>query len=274
MYKAISLGCLGHSAPLHEAAPILHKYGAEGVWLDLTPDIMAVPGRTRSILQENQLRFAGFNAAVPWNAADREDFGLLRQQAQYAEHMGVTRAVTGIMPFSDTMDFRENYVFHLKRYRESVKVLSQFGVRLGVEFIGVPSIRKGHPYAFLKNMKEMLSFLNDVDPDHTGLLLDLFHFETAGHKCEELQWLKNRQIVLVHIMDAPAVPVEEQQDAVRALPGATGFLPIEEFLRALDEIGYTGPVLPEPFDPSLALMPLEDAVRTAMAAVDRVWLKK
>ena len=274
MYKAIALGCIGQSAPLHEAAPILHRYGAEGVWLDLSPEVMAVPEHTRAVLQENQLCFAGFGAAVPWSASDREDFGLLRAQAQYAERMGVTRAITGIMPFSDTMDFSENYAFHLKRYRESVKVLSSFGVRLGVEFIGVPSIRNGHRYAFLKNMGEMLEFLNDVDPDNTGLLLDLFHFQTAGHKNEELLRLKDKQIVLVHIMDAPPVPMEEQQDLVRALPGSTGVLDIGGFFGALEKIGYSGPVLPEPFDPSLGKMPLEDAVRTAMAAVDSVWPAK
>lgn len=274
MYKAISLGCIGHAAPFHEAAPILHRHGAEGVWLSLTPDVMAMPERTRSILQDNGLRFAGFNAAVPWSAAEHEDFGLLRAQAQYAERMGVTRAVTGIMPFSDTMDFAENYAFHLKRYRESVKVLASFGIRLGVEFIGVPSIRNGHKYAFLKNMDEMLAFLADVDPDNTGLLLDLFHFETAGHRNEELLKLRDEQIVLVHIMDAPNVPMEEQQDLVRALPGSTGVLHIGGFFDALTKISYSGPVLPEPFDKSLAEMPLEAAIQTAMGAVDRVWPEK
>jgi sugar phosphate isomerase/epimerase len=64
----------------------------------------------------------------------------------------------------------------------------------------------------------------------------------------------------VHVNDAPAdVPIEQQVDTVRALPGETGMIDIVGFLQALQVIGYDGPVVPEPFKQDLADLPSDDA---------------
>ena len=63
-----------------------------------------------------------------------------------------------------------------------------------------------------------------------------------------LKALTPAQVVYVHVNDAPAgVPIDEQMDGVRALPGETGVIDIAGFLKALQGIGYDGPVTPEPF---------------------------
>ena len=77
----------------------------------------------------------------------------------------------------------------------------------------------------------------------------------------------------VHVNDAPAgVPVEEQLDNVRALPGETGVIDIAGFLQSLQAIGYDGPVVPEPFKKELADLPSDDArLETVGAAMDRIF---
>ena len=50
---------------------------------------------------------------------------------------------------------------------------------------------------------------------------------------------------------------------MRVLPGASGLIDLTGFLRALDGIGYDGPVAVEPFDASLAAMPPGERVRLA-----------
>jgi len=60
-------------------------------------------------------------------------------------------------------------------------------------------------------------------------------------------------------------------DLVRRLPGETGVIDIVGFLKALKEIGYDGPVTPEPFDKSLKEMPKDEAVRKVGKAMDKVW---
>jgi sugar phosphate isomerase/epimerase len=82
------------------------------------------------------------------------------------------------------------------------------------------------------------------------------------------------KIVLVHINDAP-LGLERDQlvDNKRGLPGTTGVLPLKDFMAALQEIGYCGPVEAEPFDDTLKELPEEerlqlvaDSMRLAMGA--------
>ena len=60
--------------------------------------------------------------------------------------------------------------------------------------------------------------------------------------------MRNQDIVLVHVNDAPkGIPVDEQLDNTRDLPGATGVIDLPGFMGALQSIGYDGPVTVEPF---------------------------
>ena len=69
------------------------------------------------------------------------------------------------------------------------------------------------------------------------------------------------------------MPVDEQVDNVRALPGETGVIDIAGFLQALRTIGYDGPVVPEPFKKELNDLPSDDdrleVVGSAMTAIFR-----
>jgi len=79
-------------------------------------------------------------------------------------------------------------------------------------------------------------------------------------------------VVNVHINDAPAgVPLEKQVDNVRCLPGETGVMDVRRFLECLQQIGYTGPVMAEPFSERVRKMKREDAIRATKDAIDGVW---
>lgn len=63
-------------------------------------------------------------------------------------------------------------------------------------------------------------------------------------------------------------------DVIRALPGSTGILRIDEFFEGLKNMGYTGPVLAEPFVEELGKMKFEEAVAAVSEAVNKVWPKE
>ena len=68
--------------------------------------------------------------------------------------------------------------------------------------------------------------------------------------------------------------IVEQLDNVRDLPGATGVIDIAGFLRALQSIGYDGPVTPEPFKKELAALPSDEVrLKKVGAAMDDVFVK-
>jgi sugar phosphate isomerase/epimerase len=109
-----------------------------------------------------------------------------------------------------------------------------------------------------------LELIAAIDRPNVGLLLDCFHWYTSRGTLGQLEGLSAAQVVYVHVNDAPAgVDVDEQLDDVRLLPGASGMIELVGFLRALDRIGYDGPVAVEPFDAALARVPPAERVRLA-----------
>jgi sugar phosphate isomerase/epimerase len=79
--------------------------------------------------------------------------------------------------------------------------------------------------------------------------------------------------VYVHVNDAPAGrPKDEMKDSPRELPGATGVIDIAAFLQALQEIGYDGPVTPEPFSELLKTIDSpEEKVRITGDSMRKIW---
>ncbi len=113
---------------------------------------------------------------------------------------------------------------------------------------------------------------NEIGTGNLGLLLDSWHWYTTYGTTGQLKKLKSEQVVYVHINDAPSgIPVEEQIDNVRCLPGETGVIDLVGFLRTLREIGYDGPVTPEPFSRKLKEMPVVEAVKLTGKSLDKVW---
>jgi sugar phosphate isomerase/epimerase len=114
----------------------------------------------------------------------------------------------------------------------------------------------------------------EIGPN-VGLLLDCWHWYTSHGTLEELHTLRPEQVVYVHVNDAPSgIPVDEQLDHVRALPGETGVIDIAGFLGVLQSIGYDGPVVPEPFKKELNALPSDDArLEMVGAAMDAIFRK-
>ncbi len=89
---------------------------------------------------------------------------------------------------------------------------------------------------------------------------------------EELRQLSGKDIVHVHVNDAPAgIAVDEQIDSRRKLPVTTGVIDLKGFINALVKIGYDGPVECEPFDQELRAMQDTAALRKTIDSLNRLW---
>jgi len=143
---------------------------------------------------------------------------------------------------------------------------------LGLEFLGPKTIRQGHKYEFIHTLDGMLELCEAIGTGNVGLLLDSWHWYTSYGTLEDITKLKPEQVVYVHINDAPdGVPIDEQIDSIRRLPGETGVIDLVGFLRALKQIGYDGPVTPEPFSDKVRGLAPEEAASLTMRYLDEVW---
>ena len=104
----------------------------------------------------------------------------------------------------------------------------------------------------------MLEMGREIGPN-VGLLLDCWHWHTSGGTVADLLRLTPRDVVYVHVNDAPrGVAMDDYVDNLRGLPGETGVIDISGFLQSLRTIGYEGPVTPEPFKKELGDMPSDE----------------
>jgi sugar phosphate isomerase/epimerase len=280
MYKALSPGAIDvQPHNLDEAIAAARTGGFQGLEIKVREVADLVDwqgaGYVRDRLAVAGLQPAGWGLPVDWRGSEdawRAGLQELPRLAAAAAAIGSTRTATWIPPASDTRPFAENYQFHVERFRPIAQTLAQHGCRLGLEFVGPKTARDALQYPFIYRMEDTLRMGEEIGPN-VGLLLDCWHWYTSGGTLEDLRTLRAEQVVYVHVNDAPVgIARDEQQDRVRALPGETGVIDIAGFLRALQAMGYDGPVVPEPFKRDLADLPTDaDRLRVVGAAMDAIF---
>ena len=281
MFKGLSPGAIGvRAGNLDEALAAAKTGGFGGVEFnpseiaDLIDSQGAEAARARFI--ESGIQPAGWGLPTDWRGSEekwQEGLAELPRLAKAAAAVGGTRVSTWIMPCSNNRPFEENYEFNVARFTPIAQILGDHGVSLGLEFIGPKTLWASQKYPFIHTMPEMLAMGREIGPN-VGLLLDCWHWYTSHGTLDDLKALKPAQVVYVHVNDGPlGVPVDEQLDGVRGLPGTTGVIDIAGFLQALRGIGYDGPVVPEPFVDLSGLPSDEARLKTVGAAMDDIWKK-
>ncbi|HIE53510.1 MAG TPA: sugar phosphate isomerase/epimerase [Armatimonadetes bacterium] len=279
MYRNLNPGMIGVQADLKRSLELAQKAGFEGLDVPLGEVGQLVEergaGYVKDLYAQAGLKPGGWGMPINWRGSEGEFAEGLKQLARLAgigAAIGATRVVTHIPPASEELPFAENFQFHQERFHAVAEVLQEHGCRLGLEFIGTKTLRLGRKYEFIYTLEGMLELCDAIGTGNVGLLLDCWHWYTSQGTVEALRQLTNEQVVYVHVNDAPAgVPVDEQIDNVRCLPGATGVIDIAGFLQALRDIGYDGPVTPEPFSREVNALPDEEAVRVTGEAMAQIW---
>jgi sugar phosphate isomerase/epimerase len=171
---------------------------------------------------------------------------------------------------SDQLTYRANFGLHADRLREVTKILKDHDIRLGLEYVGTQSLLVKGRYPFLHTLAETRELIAAIGTGNVGLVLDTWHWWTANDTVEDLLSLKNEDVVSVDLNDAPTgLEKRDQQDNTRELPAATGVIDAAGFVKALVQIGYDGPVRPEPFNKPLNELDNEAACAATIAAMKK-----
>ncbi len=255
-------GFSGADFSIHEVADLVDSEGAEAV-LALFSDAGLNPG-----VWGFPVNFREDEAT--WQA----DLKTLPRLAKAAQACGFTKCTTHIMPCTDALPYAENFSFHVDRMKPGAQILADHGIALGLEWVGPKTLRESMRYPFMHTMDEALELGDRVGTGNIGLLVDAYHLYTSHAPNSDILKLRADQIVNVHVNDAiKDVPVDEQLDGVRELPGYTNMIDLNGFLHALRDVGYDGPVTAEPFSQRLRDLPDEEAAAETGAAMQAMWKK-
>jgi sugar phosphate isomerase/epimerase len=214
---------------------------------------------------------AGLPTGVRADAATHEqELKALPALAAGLRRAGVTRIGTWISPGSDTLTYNQNFKQHVARYTAVARILDGEGVRLGLEYVGTATLRRRPRHPFIHSMAEARELFAEIPLTNVGLVLDSWHWFTAGEGEPEILALKPRDIVAVDLNDAPAgIDRLDLIDNQRELPATTGVIDAGLFLTALARIGYDGPVRAEPFNAALNALDDDPACAATIEAMRR-----
>lgn len=279
MFKSLSPGAIGVKGTTAEVAALAARHGFQGLAFNAAEAAALMEEERldtlRNLYESLGLRPGAMGLPVQFRQDEptfQEGLRGLPRLAKAAEAVGCTRCATWITPASDDLAFDENFELHRRRLKACAEVLGEHGLSLGLEFVGPLTSRAGKKHPFLYDMAGMLSLCEAIGTGNVGLLLDCWHWYCTEGTPESIEALRPEQVVHVHVNDAPeGIPVAEQIDSQRAMPGATGVIDIAGFLAALETIGYDGPVMAEPFSQEVRALPPDEAVRVTAEALDRIF---
>ncbi len=278
MTMALSCGAIGVSANQREAVDLASRHGFESVEADSSYLASLSDEQLAEFLAYMKSKHIVFGAAgLPVDF--RQDEGKFKDGmkklpgiAAALEKAGVDRISTWIMPCHDSLTYVSNFRQHAARLREVASVLAERKLRLGLEYVGAKTLWTSKRYPFLHSMAEMKDLIGEIGGRNVGFLLDTFHWWNAGETDKDILTLRGEQVVSVDLNDAVAgIPKEQQIDGRRELPCATGVIPVADFLNALNQIGYDGPVRAEPFNKAVNALPREEACAAAAKALKQAF---
>jgi sugar phosphate isomerase/epimerase len=282
MYTTVSPEALGiRGLSLSDAIALARDAGFVGLAFDSRAAARAVGEHGLAAVQDEFMRAgvkpALWNLPVAWRDDERWEADLheLPRLAATARELGATRTATYMPSGSEGRPFRENFDWHVARLRPIAEVLRDEGCRFGIEFIGPKTFRAAFRHEFIYTLDGVMELIAAIGTGNVGVLLDSWHLYTSGGTIADLRRLTRHDVVVVHVNDAPlGVARDEQIDTVRALPMETGVIDLVGFMRALQEMKYDGPVMPEPFSQrinDLAGSDPEAAAREAARSMDALW---
>ena len=194
-------GSIGVRADQREAIRLARRYGFESV----EPSAHFLAGLSDDELQKVLAELKA--ARLVWGAAglpvnfrrDEETFtaGLkkLPELARGLKRAGVTRVGTWLSPGHGSLPQAANFKQHARRLREVARVLGDAGQRFGLEYVGPKTSWSKSPHPFIHNMAQTKELIAAIGRPGVGLVLDSWHWYTAGETEADLLTLKNKDVV-------------------------------------------------------------------------------
>lgn len=287
MFLSLNGAVAPRVGPWPEFARLAARVGYRGIDWSFAPVKAAGADATRALLAELQLQATIVNLPVqqPFagdDAAFKEKLAALPDDAALAAAIGCTKMMLVLSP-TGALPKDQQRALVRDRLAAIAAILQTSNIRLGLEFLGplymhapapppapaptggtnaaaAPARGQGGPrIPFIWTMPETVALAKDAAPN-VGVVLDAWHWHHSGGTIADIHAAGASRIVHVHISDAKPMPPEDVRDNMRVMPGE-GIIDLVGFLQALQQVGYTGGVSPEPLGRIPADMSADDAAK-------------
>jgi len=260
----------GHALSLPELVDIAAAAGYEAIepWVDEIDRFVAEGGDLRDLaarIRDLGLTVEGGIANFEWIVDDpvRRAKGLeeARRAMGLLSRLGSKRL--GAPPYgahepqSSPLDLNAA----AERYRDLLAIGEKLNVIPQLEFWGFS--------ANLSRLCEAALIVIDSGHPDAAILADVYHMHKGGSPYSGLRMLGPDALRLFHVNDFPALPREALTDADRVYPG-DGIAPLRPLFRDLREIGFTGVLSLELFNPEYYQQDPRSVARTGLEKLREV----
>ena len=282
MFKNLNAGAVGiHGLDLAQTIELAQKIGFGGIDFSIQEAAQLADAHgveyVRKLFDEAGVKPGQWGLPVAWNKDEaewKEGLAALPRLAALGLALGCTRTATWCLSGSNERPFEENWQWHIGRFRPIAEILAAHGCVLGIEFLGPQTIRDRFEHEFVYTLGGMMALAREIG-GNVGLLLDAWHLFTSGDGLDVLDEIAARDVVTVHVNDAPeGLTLESYVDSDRRLPMETGVIDLPGLINKLAAMGYDGPVTPEPFSKRINELAAQDAMAAGELIADymaRLW---
>ena len=228
-FKNFAPGHIGVKANQQQALEYAVKYGYEGIAPvegEFANKSAAEIKAWLETMKQKGIRYGAAGLPVEFRGAEaqfQKDMAQLPKRASLMKQLGITRVATWIMPGHNELTYLQNFKVHETRLREAAKVFKDNDIRLGLEFVGPRTSRERFRFPFACAQADMMELVEAIGTGNVGLLLDSWHWYTSHGTVGELSRLSNKDVVQVHVNDAPAgIAVDKQIDSQPQAAGDHG----------------------------------------------------
>jgi 2-keto-myo-inositol isomerase len=137
----------------------------------------------------------------------------------------------------------QEYVALIEPLRHAADLAQARGLKINLEFLGGLPVNG--------TLGSCIELVNRVNHPALGLLFDFCHYYVSASHLEELPLLQPKKLFMVHVDDAPHLPMETLRNEQRCIP-SEGRIPVVYLIKhLLHQIHYDGYFSIELYDPDI-----------------------
>jgi sugar phosphate isomerase/epimerase len=189
-------GSVGIKVPPRDAIALAAKHGFEAIEPNGQFLLSLSDSDLSALLDEMKAKNLVFGASGPGvdfrgdEAKFQADMKGLPNLAARLQKAGAQRLRTWIVPGHNDLAYEQNFQQHARRLREIAKVIKDYGLKFGLEYVGPVTARNAFRYPFIYSMAQTRKLIAEIGTGNVGYVLDPFLWWTAGETETELLTLK------------------------------------------------------------------------------------